>query len=347
MGLQAFGMIRHAFYETFKVIHVTLAVAAIVTIWYHLDLVQLPQIKWLIPVVPLWALERLARLARLGYRNFGNGGSKMVVEALPGDACRVTVTLARPWTFRPGQHAYLYVPSIGLWQSHPFSVAWSEDVDQPGPDKLAMNRHDVLAAWRTSVSFIVRARTGFTEKLCRRAADSPGGRLVTTGYVEGPYGTRHSLGSHGTVMLIAGGVGITQQVPHVRELVRGYAEGTVATRKLVLVWVIQSPEHLEWIRPWMTEILSLERRREILRILLFISRPRSTKEIHSPSSTVQMFPGRPNLDTLIGIEMEQQVGSLGVSVCGPGSLLDDVRSSVRRRQDLGAALSFVEESFTF
>ncbi|KFY98160.1 hypothetical protein V498_01626 [Pseudogymnoascus sp. VKM F-4517 (FW-2822)] len=74
--------------------------------------------------------------------------------------------------------------------------------------------------------------------------------------------------------------------------------------KVLLVWIIQSPEHLEWMRPWMT----------------------STKEIQSPSATVQMFPGRPNMDTLIDMEIESQIGAMGVSVCGSGSLSDDVRN---------------------
>jgi hypothetical protein len=35
--------------------------------------------------------------------------------------------------------------------------------------------------------------------------------------------------SYGTVMLFAGGVGITHQVPLVRDLVAGYANGTVVS----------------------------------------------------------------------------------------------------------------------
>lgn len=49
------------------------------------------------------------------------------------------------------------------------------------------------------------------------------------------------LHSYGTVMLFAGGIGITHQVPHVRDLVTGFGNGTVAARKVILVWVIQSP----------------------------------------------------------------------------------------------------------
>lgn len=152
--------------------------------------------------------------------------------------------------------------------------------------------------------------------------------------------------SYGTVMLFAGGVGITHQVPLVRDLVAGYANGTVAARKIVLVWIIQSPEHLEWIRPWMTSILAMDKRRDVLRIMLFVSRPRSTKEIHSPSATVQMFPGRPNIETLIDLEIEGQVGAMGVSVCGSGALSDDVRQAVRNRQH-ASNLDLIEEAFSW
>lgn len=300
----------------------------------------------MMPLIATWVVDRLIRVVLVGKINFGKGGTKTLIEALPGNAVRITVTMARPWAFSPGQHAYLYLPSISLWESHPFSVAWSEEAEDLKSDKLAMNRQDVLAMRKTSMSFIVRGRSGMTHKLYQKAASRPDGRLTTTCWVEGPYGGVHMMHSFGTVMLFAGGVGITHAVPHVRDLVTGYANNTIATRKVVLVWIIQSPEHLEWIRPWMTEILAMEKRREVLRIMLFVSRPRSTKEIHSPSSTVQMFPGRPNIDTLISMEAEQQVGAMGVTVCGPGALSDEVRQAVRNKQ-YGTSIDFIEEAFSW
>ncbi|KAK4234797.1 ferric reductase like transmembrane component-domain-containing protein [Achaetomium macrosporum] len=344
--IQAASMFRHAYYETFKLLHIALAILSVIGLWYHLDLERLPQLKYLYAVVVLWVFDRAARLLRIGYRNLGAGGTKTLVEALPGGACRVTVTMARPWKFKPGQHAYLYMPTIGFWQSHPFTVAWSDEADQLDDEKLPVGRQDVLAMRKTTVSFIIRGRTGFTGALYSRAAAHPDGKMVTRCLVEGPYRGSSRLHSYGTVMLFAGGVGITQAVPHVRDLVAGYSNGTVATRKVVMVWTIQSPEHLEWIRPWMTEVLAMEKRREVLRIMLFVSRPRSTKEIHSPSSTVQMFPGRPNIDTLLGIEVENQVGAMAVSVCGPGALSDEVRRAVRNRQYQGN-IDFVEEAFSW
>jgi ferredoxin-NADP reductase len=292
--------------------------------------------------------QRAIRFFIIFYRNFGRESTTATVEAMPGDAMRITLRMARPWTFRPGQHIYLYIPSVGWWTSHPFSVGWSETEDLMSDEKsLPMSKQDLVGApQKETISLLVRRRTGMTDKLFQRASNAIGNRVTLRAFAEGPYGNIHTMDSYGTVMLFAGGVGITHHVPFVRHLVAGFAEGTVACRRLTLVWIIQSPEHLEWIRPWMTSILAMDRRREVLRIMLFVTRPRNTKEIQSPSATVQMFPGRPNIDTLVGMEVENQVGSMGVLVCGNGGLSDDVRKVCRRRQKR-TNVDYVEESFSW
>lgn len=349
--IQANAVFRHAFYETFLHFHIALVILAIGALWHHLK--ELPQLPYLIVVIVAWALERSVRLASLIFRNFGASRTRAHVEALAGDALRVTVSPARPWNFRPGQHAYITIPAVGFWTSHPFSLAWSNVEQHPSLDDFekglpatnpAEERHSPLG--RASVSFIVRRRAGFTEKLFQKALQSPSSQITLGALVEGPYGGLHSLHSYGTVMLFAGGVGITHQVPYVRDLVAGFASGTVAARRVNLVWVIQSPEHLEWIRPWMTQILAMDKRRDVLRIQLFVTRPRSTKEIHSPSATVQMYPGKPTVGTLLDMEMGQQVGAMAVSVCGPAGLCDDVRRAVRGRQRQGN-IDYSEECFSW
>ena len=154
--------------------------------------------------------------------------------------------------------------------------------------------------------------------------------------------------TYGTVMLIAGGVGITHQIPYVRYLVEGYAAGTVAARKVMLVWITQSPEHLEWIRPFMTQILAMEARRDVLLVNVFVTRPgKDGREVTSPSATVQMFPGRPDVGKLIRNQCNTQTGCMGVSVCGPAGLSDDVRRAVRTELGRGGNIEFVEQAFTW
>jgi hypothetical protein len=156
----------------------------IIVIYYHLQLANLPQVTLLYGAIAIWVAERTFRVLTIMYRNFGNGGSKTLVEALPGNACRVTIEMARPWRFKPGQHAYIYMPAVGLMTSHPFSVAWSEEVEDLSEGKLAMNRQDILSMQKTSMSFIVRARTGFTNKLFKKAEGSVDGKFTTKCFAE-------------------------------------------------------------------------------------------------------------------------------------------------------------------
>jgi hypothetical protein len=80
--------------------------------------------------------------------------------------------------------------------------------------------------------------------------------------------------------------------------------------------------------------------------MLFVTRPRNTKEVRSPSATIQMFPGKPNIQTVIDAEAENQIGAMGVMVCGTGSLSDDVRRVCRQRQ-AGSNIDFIEENFSW
>ena len=75
-----------------------------------------------------------------------------------------------------------------------------------------------------------------------------------------------------------------------------------------------------------------------------MTRPRSSREIHSPSATVQMFPGKPNVERLVEMECREQIGAMGVGVCGPGGLGDDVRAAVRKRQGV-RMVDLLEEGF--
>ena len=299
----------------------------------------------------LWGTEYILRFARLAYLNVGKRRfTKVTVEALPSEACRVTFDLARDIDVRPGSHVHAYIPTISLWSSHPFSVAWTRKyaVSDPANEKLPTSEIDINSEdeTRVSINLIMRARTGMTRSLYDKARKTDNGTFSTWGAIEGPYGGHHSLHSYGTLVLFAGGVGITHQVSYVRDLVAGYQDGTVAARKIVLVWSIANTDSLEWVRPWMDEILRMPGRRDVLRVLLFITKPKSQAEIVSGTGTVQMFPGRCNPQTVLDREISERVGAMAVTVCGPGAFADNVRAAVRRRVHVGS-IDFVEEAFTY
>ena len=355
---QSPSAIRHAFYETFKQLHILLAWISFIGIWLHCRDASLPQKSFMDFMLVLWACEHTARWTRVWWHNFDRKGvtkwTKATVEALPEDACRVAFEIKRPWQFRPGCHVYVRFPSISLHMAHPFSVAWTEE--RPAPymslevDKLPTTEKALGASDAsrtiTTVYCIMAKRSGMTEQLFNKAKASPSGILNTTGILEGPYGGLESLHSYGTAILFAGGVGITHQLGMVRELLNGYNIRTVATRRVVLVWSVRRQEQLAWVQKWLDQILAMENRREILKIELYISKPRANQLISSRSETVQMFPGRCKPDEILAKEMPGRIGATAVTVCGPGAFADEVRAAVRSRIYEGA-VDFVEESFTW
>ncbi|KAI9831039.1 MAG: hypothetical protein M1819_005277 [Sarea resinae] len=356
--------IRHAFYETFLHLHQVGAFVAILGTYLHLEVAGLPQLPYIRAVVGLWACHRLSRWCNIAYNNMSLRKGRMThaaVEALPGETCRVTFELQRLRTIKPGSHVYVYFPTLSYWMSHPFSVAWTEDqpttlldsekpapASSPSPQQTALDAVTNAQSTRTTLTLVISARTGMTSRLHARALanrHSPG-HVQLPALIEGPYGGLESLHSYGTVLLFAGGIGITHQVPHIRDLLIGRAAGTSATRRITLVWSVRSAEHLEWVRPFMDEILSMPLRRETLKILLFVTKPRSPREVVSPSRSVQMYPGRANPGVIVDKEILDRVGAMAVTVCGPGGFADSVRGAVRRRVGVGS-IDFLEEAFSW
>ncbi|KAK4942581.1 hypothetical protein LTR10_017710 [Elasticomyces elasticus] len=364
MAFHSFSALRHAFYETFLHIHQACAFLAMLGIYVHLDMARLPAYPSIRAAVFLFILERLARLSRLIYLNFSREGgiTTVLVEALPGDASRVTFQLPRHVKIRPGSHVYAYLPTVSLWMSHPFSVAWTNIESEPCTTQMvswigspktpnSLERQSMPGRFPpsrapTTVSLVMVARTGMTRQLYNAAKGQVGGKLHLRGFLEGPYAGHESLTSYGTVVMFAGGGGITHHLVQIRHLLAGAQLQTVATRKIVLIWSIRDTVAMEWVKPWMTEILHMEGRREILKIVVYASRPNQPINVSKNKSTMQIVEGRVDPGTVLDEVICTRIGAMMVSVCGPGALADEVRAAVRSRIHL-ANVDMNEESFTW
>ncbi|CAI7631992.1 unnamed protein product [Penicillium viridicatum] len=351
--------IRHAFYETFLHLHQLAAVLAFLGVYLHLQLDNLPQQSWAHSIAGIWLGDRLARLFRLVHLNISTSGTtKMVVEAMPGEACRVTFHLPKLVQIEPGCHVFAYVPSISWWMSHPFSIAWAEPstsstaafVPSPPQPTQSKGYSDIEkqsdlptkpTKSSTQVSLIIGAQKGMTRRLYNLANASPSKTLTLSGFIEGPYGSHPTNpASYGTTVLFSAGAGITHHLLYTRALVTGAAQNTAATRKVYLIWSVRSTDHLTWI-------LRLPNRRDILVVKLFVSKPRRAADIVSPSATVLMHSGRCRPDVVLDEILPGRTGATLVSVCGPGAFADEVRSAARERIGKGAVIDFAEEAFTW
>lgn len=353
--------IRHAFYETFLHIHQLAAFLAFLGVFIHLHMAKLPQRRWANLIGAIWFFERTARLVRLLHLNFSSrhGLTRMTVQALPGEACRVTFHLPKRVHIGPGSHVYAYIPSVSWWMSHPFSVAWvqpgSSGISYKQPEKLppltpsSLEKQPLPTTQTTTqISLLITARQGMTRTLYNLTNSQPNKILRTIGLIEGPYGTHPAIpSSYGTTILFSAGAGITHHLLTTQLLLQHSTQHLASTRRIILIWSIRSTEHLSWIKPWMNHILRLPRRREILLVKLFVSKPQRAADIMSPSANVQMFSGRCRPGVVIDEILPGRIGAVLVSVCGPGAFADEVRFAVRERVGTGAMVDFVEEAFSW
>lgn len=212
-------------------------------------------------------------------------------------------------------------------------------------DKVSLPRSidDIAFAKKRNIYFLVRKMRGFTNTLYEKAKKN-GGRLKTMALIEGPY-NQQTLHSYGTVVLVAAGIGITHIVPHVHDLVRGYSLGTVAARRVLLIWSVRDLTEVELIRDWMTLILAIPRRPEVLRIMIYAFQLGESK-LDIADSTIQVFPGIAKFGPIFDEEVRNSVGSIGVSVCGIGVVADEVRFACRKWMDR-VNIEFMEESFSW
>lgn len=345
--IQAWSPLRRFWYHLFLVFHRILATLAIVGLFLHIYYHDLPQMVWISITLTLLALEVVYRIGRIVYLNFHRSsifGTKVTVRAFEG-ACRVTFHLNRPWRPLPGTHAHIYIPAVGMLMSHPFSIAWSTEGSKIDAESQDADTDTLLKPKFSSptVSFIVRSRDGFTKKLQNLASSSPDRVYASWGLVEGAYGHGQSLSSYGTVVLFAGGVGITHVIPYVRDCVVRSLNGSGACQKLHLVWSVPNLETFKWIRDWLEEVWAMEGAQEMLRVTLFMSR---LKEKTNIPDWVEVRGSRCDPDAVLEEEVPSRVGAMAVMVCGPGAVGEAVRMAARKRMT-DCSIDMFEESFTY
>ncbi|KAF2097531.1 hypothetical protein NA57DRAFT_77788 [Rhizodiscina lignyota] len=366
IGLQAWSPIRRASYGIFLAIHRPATGLSMLALYLHLLYHDLPQLPWMYIIFALLVTEFGLRITRIAYFSLnGRTIARVTVQALPGDASRVTLRLGRPWQPRTGAHIHLYIPRISLFNSHPFSVAWSDDetsitaettlceTSSGAEGKLPISIHNLekspnlSTSQSSTISLVVRARNGFTRRIHGLATKSFGRVYQAWALVEGPYGAAPSLHSYGTVVLFAGGVGITHQLPYVRDLVIRHANGTASIQRLRLIWAVPSTESLEWIRGWVEQILDIYGAADVLRIVVHVSQKNAELSNAKPVPYwAEVRRSRCDATAVVNEEVRGRVGAMAVTVCGPGALADSVRAAARVRMS-ECSLDFFEESFTY
>ncbi|KAF8076261.1 FAD-binding domain-containing protein [Lyophyllum atratum] len=334
--------VRHYAFEFFLVCHIVLIAIFLICGYFHAREQDCGFYIW--PALMLWALDRVLRLARVLYNNrvwtrANPEHSLATVELLAEDTIRLTLRRRFMWT--PGQHAYVILPSISNLptEAHPFSIA-SIPEHCEGTDEM-------------DVVFLIRGRTGFTERLRKHAIKND--RSSVPALLDGPYGYPPDLRGFSTCILIAGGSGVSYTLPLLLNTVRGNARGGNSNvRRVVFVWAVRDGGHLSWISKTLTQALSSSKSPLSIEPRVYITGPSYpiphvpfVSEPPSPSSpaesekdakdmitlpsytSLKLIHGRPSIRKLLHEEIAASLGPVSVDVAGPFELTESVRRELR------------------
>ena len=149
---------------------------------------------------------RVYRFCNLLYQNLAiqwktsalDAGKKIGHMAdLQAQAGEITIMTVHDigFSWKAGQHVLLWCPTLGPLESHPFTIAnISEEKRGYSPQ---------------GVQLIIRARSGFTRKLYRRAVTS----ASVTAFLTGPFGNLPTWNTYETLVLISASTGASFTLP--------------------------------------------------------------------------------------------------------------------------------------
>jgi len=300
--------LRRASYEIFLIVHIVLAVFVIAGSWYHVRL-RFPDewgyITWLYAVCAVWFFDRLIRILRI----LKNGIRRANITEIGDGYVRIDIAGVR-WTPRPSQHAYVHFPTLSklrLLENHPFSVVptvllmpSSKSPSRHDSDRASGSRHNDIekhnsSTVQTKYLLDTHNTAGVTFFVRKSTGMTKNLRAQDNllALLDGPYpnNSPNTILRCDRILLIGGGIGITGLLPWIP-----------MHPNVKLFWSLKNAA--EGLVPAIDSVLM----------------GLSEKDVR--------IGQRFDITTLLAQEVRGGWSKIGVVVCGPSGLCDDVRAAV-------------------
>ncbi|KAK9458545.1 ferric reductase NAD binding domain-containing protein [Lipomyces oligophaga] len=333
---QSFYVFRHNLYEIFLLLHIALVLCFFGTAWHHVR--PHGYIEYYFCAIGVWALDRLIRIIRICLA----GPFAKASVRIHGDAFYLTVKPSVHFHPKPGQYAFVYVMRHNFWESHPFSIVESKAGEYV---------------------FVAKAHAGMTQRLHRSVSKSDSGYDNVHVWIEGPYGESFPVFKYDTVVLVAGGIGITAMMSYALDLHRRDTQ-----QHVILYWMVRDMVSLRWMKDQMDELTDHSQ----VDIRLFVTgespevvtekkavsgtESDSAGSVSGDSSSKEGMPKlgglnikyneRPDIEAVVSQICSEASGSVAVVSCGPGSLADSCRAAVVSNVDRAPGrVDYFEDAF--
>ncbi|KAL0948926.1 hypothetical protein HGRIS_009034 [Hohenbuehelia grisea] len=371
LALTSLRPIRRLCYQVFLYLHILSFIGFFIAICYHAHHAR----PWIFPPLALYGLDQLLRLLRYRIKD-------ATLIAVDDEMTLIRISdCDSGW--EAGQHIRLRVFFAGrFFESHPLTIATA-----PTATSCLTNPGIVLGAracgdWTQALNnFTASERLRLAAQ--PRAPDAPPPlEIPAKVMVDGPYGgCSVDLGRHESVLLVAGGSGVTFTIGLLDDIVGRCAKlgrmGGERTRRVEFVWYIRSYDTIKWFSPILARIAKTASSSSLdLHMSIYITRPCVLNfspsvpkcdiftQKPAPRDLLQDFVGdsfnrnptaafdADNEKAQSPTHMQPHAGG-GVAVCvsGPASLTASVANAVvrygtvERMQTLGG-ISLHTESFS-
>ncbi|KAI0015030.1 ferric reductase like transmembrane component-domain-containing protein [Xylariomycetidae sp. FL0641] len=374
MTITSFKPFRSMAYELFVIQHVLAAVIFLWVVYVHVPEVARYNIWFAIAAI---CCDRVCRLAFLVWQNVRfspkksccAGGQRIGHRthiASVGESTTILTIKDVHFKWTAGQHLYLWLPRVGMFETHPFTIASSH----PMAETCVCN----------SVQLVIRSHSGFSRRLNHFSRDlsRKGEKQETTALVMGPYGQPPRWDVFETLVLISASTGASYTLPILESALRIKAAG--CTKRIDFLLATRQGEEIDFYLERLHEALETAKSAGIeltvhiavtaggrLQVVSPTSRssmgtstsslekavPRgdtedasnteaipstvtsSRKRVSRASSDSHMHhsTSRPDIASLIRSAVEATGGETGVVVCGGQSLVAKTRTSVAKLSD--------------
>ena len=212
--------------------------------------------------------------------------------------------------WKAGQHAFLRFPTFNIFENHPFTIA---SIEEDG-----------------ELQFIIKQRTGLTNNLYKKVSRL-GGQWTARVIIDGPYGgPERDPGSFDTVVLVAGGVGVTFTLPILKDLVRrAQDQAKLRCSKFLFVWTVRQENSLEWILSDLEMCVTAEK---AFQAELYVTagpsqKPRGASLSDTLPQQISIDYRRPSLPKILS-EAAENEGRMCVFGAGPEGLMATLSTAV-------------------
>lgn len=238
--VSSFVPIRSMAYEVFVLQHI---ISAVIFLW--LVYVHIPEYArynvWL--AIAALCFDRVYRIILLVWQNVKfrpnmsrcNGGQRIGHHAQlrsVGDSITVVTVKDVHFRWRAGQHLYLWMPKVGLLETHPYTIACAHQL----PETCICN----------SIQLVVRKHDGFSRRLHNFAAkaEAAGRKEAVTVFVSGPYGLAPKWDIYETLILISASTGASFTLPILESVLQ--AKRTICTKRIDFLLAAKQGDEIDF-----------------------------------------------------------------------------------------------------